>query len=52
MEAERPLAARTAHPLWPLFVLAVGAGAVLERLPPLDAKGKEEPVEAYLLHGL
>jgi adenylate cyclase len=25
-------------------------GAVLERLAPLEVKGKEEPVEAYLLH--
>jgi adenylate cyclase len=27
-------------------------GALVERLPPLDVKGKREPVEAYLLHGL
>jgi adenylate cyclase len=27
-------------------------GAVVERLPPLAVKGKREPVEAYLLHGL
>jgi adenylate cyclase len=27
-------------------------GAVVERLPPLELKGKREPVEAYLLHGL
>ena len=33
---------------------AVGlpAGAVVERLPPLQVKGKEEAVEAYLLHRL
>jgi class 3 adenylate cyclase len=31
---------------------ALPPGAVLERLPPLEVKGKEEPVEAYLLHGL
>jgi adenylate cyclase len=28
---------------------ALPAGALLERLPPLQVKGKEEPVEAYLL---
>jgi class 3 adenylate cyclase len=27
-------------------------GAVVERMPPLELKGKREPVEAYLLHGL
>jgi class 3 adenylate cyclase len=27
-------------------------GALVERLPPLEVKGKSEPVEAYLLHGL
>jgi adenylate cyclase len=27
-------------------------GALVERLPPLEVKGKREPVEAYLLHGL
>lgn len=26
--------------------------AVLERLPPLQVRGKEEPVEAYFLRGL
>jgi class 3 adenylate cyclase len=31
---------------------ALPPGAVLERLPPLEVKGKEEPVEAYLLHSL
>jgi adenylate cyclase len=31
---------------------ALPPGAVLERLAPLDVKGKAEPVEAYLLHGL
>jgi adenylate cyclase len=29
---------------------ALPAGAVVERLPPLEVKGKDEPVEAYLLH--
>lgn len=101
MEAKRPLARGTAHPLWRLFLLALGAGvlahsavdeswenhpahfwlvltaarleseapvggvvigaetaaalppgAVLERLAPLEVKGKEEPVDAYLLRGL
>ena len=28
------------------------AGATLERLPPLELKGKQEPVEAYVLHKL
>jgi adenylate cyclase len=31
---------------------ALPAGAVVERLPPLEVKGKGEPVEAYLLHRL
>ena len=31
---------------------ALPPGAVTERLPPLDVKGKEEPVEAYVLHDL
>jgi adenylate cyclase len=44
----------------PLGKVVVGAetaaalppGAILERLPALEVKGKEEPVEAYVLHGL
>jgi adenylate cyclase len=31
---------------------ALPPGAVLERLPPLELKGKGEPVEAYLLRRL
>jgi adenylate cyclase len=31
---------------------ALPPGAMLERLPPLDVKGKDEPVEAYVLHRL
>jgi adenylate cyclase len=31
---------------------ALPSGAVLERLPALEVKGKEEPVEAYVLHSL
>jgi class 3 adenylate cyclase len=31
---------------------ALPAGAVVERMPPLEVKGKDEPVEAYLLHRL
>jgi len=31
---------------------ALPPGAVLERLPSMRVKGKEEPVEAYLLHAL
>jgi adenylate cyclase len=31
---------------------ALPVGAVVERLPPLEVKGKDEPVEAYLLHRL
>ena len=31
---------------------ALPPGAVIERLPPLEVKGKDEPVEAYVLHGL
>jgi class 3 adenylate cyclase len=32
--------------------IALPPGAMLERLPALQVKGKEEPVEAYVLHGL
>ena len=35
----------------PAGKVVVGAGTY-ERLPPLELKGKSEPVEAYLLHGL
>jgi adenylate cyclase len=31
---------------------ALPPGAVLERLPSLQVKGKEEPIEAYVLHSL
>jgi adenylate cyclase len=31
---------------------ALPPGAVLERLPALEVKGKEEPVEAYVLRSL
>jgi adenylate cyclase len=31
---------------------ALPAGAVVERLPPVEVKGKDDPVEAYLLHRL
>jgi class 3 adenylate cyclase len=31
---------------------ALPPGAVLERLAPLEVKGKGEPVEAFLLRGL
>ena len=31
---------------------ALPPGAVLERLPPLEVKGKEEPIEAFVLHAL
>jgi len=31
---------------------ALPAGALLERLPPLDVKGKSEPVEAFVLRSL
>jgi adenylate cyclase len=31
---------------------ALPPGAVIERLPPLDVKGKGEPVDAYVLHRL
>jgi class 3 adenylate cyclase len=49
LEAEAPagkvvVGAQTASALPP--------GAMLERLPSLRVKGKEEPVEAYLLHAL
>lgn len=36
----------------PETALALPAGAVVERLPPLELKGKEAAVEAYLLHRL
>jgi adenylate cyclase len=49
LEAEAPVGgvvvgAQTAAALPP--------GMVLERLPPLEVKGKEEPIEAYVLHSL
>jgi class 3 adenylate cyclase len=31
---------------------ALPPGAVVERPPPLEVKGKDQPVEAYLLHRL
>ena len=31
---------------------ALPPGAVIERLPPLEVKGKDQSVEAYVLHGL
>jgi adenylate cyclase len=31
---------------------ALPPGVVTERLPPLEVKGKEAPVEAYVLHGV
>jgi class 3 adenylate cyclase len=31
---------------------ALPPGAVLERLPPLELKGKGEPVEAFVVHAL
>jgi adenylate cyclase len=53
------LAARLEHEA-PVGGVVVGAGtyerlppgALVERLPPLTVKGKSEPVEAYVLHGL
>jgi adenylate cyclase len=53
------LAARLEHEA-PVGGVVVGAGtyerlppgALVERLPPLAVKGKAEPVEAYVLHGL
>lgn len=53
------LAARLEHEA-PVGGVVVGAGtyerlppgALVERLPPLSIKGKADPVEAYVLHGL
>jgi adenylate cyclase len=38
--------------LGPGTAVALPAEAVLERLPPLELKGKDAPVEAYVLHRL
>jgi class 3 adenylate cyclase len=48
--------------LWPGLALLAGAALLgllliypafdVERLPPLELKGKDEPVEAFVLHSL
>ena len=53
MEAERPLAARPAHPLWPLFVLALGAGvlALVLAHPAADETWENHPAHFWLVLG-
>lgn len=53
MEAERPLAARPAHPLWPLFVLALGAGVLALVLvhPAADETWENHPAHFWLVLG-
>lgn len=53
MEAERPLAARPAHPLWPLFVLALGAGvlALVLAHPAADEAWENHPAHFWLVLG-
>ncbi|HET7808045.1 MAG TPA: adenylate/guanylate cyclase domain-containing protein [Gaiellaceae bacterium] len=51
MEAERPLAGGAAHPLWPLFVLAVGAGVLVLVLahPAVDESWENHPAHFWLV---
>jgi adenylate cyclase len=53
VEAERPLAARPAHPLWPLFVLALGAGvlALVLAHPAADETWENHPAHFWLVLG-
>ncbi|HSB39072.1 MAG TPA: adenylate/guanylate cyclase domain-containing protein [Gaiellaceae bacterium] len=53
MEAARPLAPRAAHPLWPLFVLALGAGllALVLAHPAVDATWENHPAHFWLVLG-
>ena len=51
MEAERPLARGAAHPLWPLFVLALGAGvlALVLAHPAVDESWENHPAHFWLV---
>jgi adenylate cyclase len=49
LESEAPVGGVV---IGPGTAAALPAGVVVERLPPLQVKGKEEAVEAYLLHRL
>jgi adenylate cyclase len=51
VEAERPLARGTAHPLWPLFVLALGAGvlALVLAHPAVDESWENHPAHFWLV---
>jgi adenylate cyclase len=51
VEAERPLAGGAAHPLWPLFVLAVGAGVLVLVLahPAVDESWENHPAHFWLV---
>ena len=51
MEAERPLARSTTHPLWPLFVLVVGAGLLVLVLahPAVDESWENHPAHFWLV---
>jgi adenylate cyclase len=51
VEAERPLAGGTAHPLWPLFVLVVGAGLLVLVLahPAVDESWENHPAHFWLV---
>jgi adenylate cyclase len=51
VEAERPLAGGAAHPLWPLFVLALGAGVLVLVLahPAVDESWENHPAHFWLV---
>ncbi len=53
MEANRPLAAGVAHPLWPLFVLVVGAAVLVLVLvhPAADGTWENHPAHFWLVLG-
>jgi adenylate cyclase len=51
VEAERPLARAAAHPLWPLFLLALGAGvlALVLAHPAVDESWENHPAHFWLV---
>jgi adenylate cyclase len=53
VEAARPLAGRTGHPLWPLFVLVIGAGvlALVLTHPAVDESWENHPAHFWLVLG-
>jgi len=51
VEADRPLGRSAAHPLWPLFVLVVGAGVLVLVLahPAVDESWENHPAHFWLV---